>query len=147
MIKKPQEYNELVYELLFRAIEAGYKDPFFIMSKMPNRKTDSNNKGLFSLDYIGNNYDYPEGDYQTRERIIKEQEIYKKGLLWTLANHPRISENIRDKFSQCGLPKDEFTKNEYWTPWLYTREAWRMVTDFVMTDTIVFKQIFLQTNL
>ena len=81
MVKKPQEYNESKYELLFRAIEAVYKGPFFIMSKMPNRKTDSNNKGPFSSDYIGNNFDYPEGDYQTRERIIKEHEIFQKGLL------------------------------------------------------------------
>lgn len=81
LVKKPQEYNESEYELLFRAIEAGYKGPFFIMSKMPNRKTDSNNKGPFSSDYIGNNFDYPEGDYQTRERIIKEHEIFQKGLL------------------------------------------------------------------
>ena len=49
--KKPIEYSELEYELLFRAIEAGYEGPFFIMSKMPNRKTDSNNKGPLGSDY------------------------------------------------------------------------------------------------
>jgi hypothetical protein len=62
MVEKPVEYEEEEYELLFRAIEAGYMGPFFIMSNMPNRKTDSNNKGPFSSDYIGRNFDYPEGD-------------------------------------------------------------------------------------
>ena len=43
---------------------------------MPNRKTDSNNNFAFSTDDIGMNYAYPDGDYATRAKIIKEHIDY-----------------------------------------------------------------------
>ncbi len=133
-IKKPARYDEQEYELLFRAFEKEDLWPLFIMSKMPNRKTDSNNYGCFSSDYIGMNYEYPDGDYQTREAIIEAHKNYSLGLLWTLANHPRIPQKVRDEFKKWGLPRDEYIESGNWSPQLYIREARRMVSDYVMTQ-------------
>jgi hypothetical protein len=76
---------------------------------MPNRKTDTNNRWGFSTNKIGINYRYPDGSYDEREAIIREQEHYQKGLMWTLANHPRVPADVREEVSRWGLAADEFT--------------------------------------
>lgn len=143
--RKPEGYNELDYELLFRNYEAAdgaieamysYGDPLvpWINTPMPNRKTDTNNQKGFSTDFIGQNYDYPEASYTEREKIVDRHRKYQQGLMWTLAYHPRTPEKVRNVVSKWGTCKDEYEREDGWQEQLYVREARRMLSDYVMTQ-------------
>lgn len=131
---KPEGYDERNYELLFRNYEAGYKRIPWINSPMPNRKTDTNNGDGFSTDFIGANYNFPEGSYEEREKIVASQLQYQQGLMWSLANHPRIPEEVRNEVSRWGMTKDEFVEGKGWQSQIYVREARRLVSETVMTQ-------------
>ncbi|MEK6481674.1 FAD-dependent oxidoreductase [Catalinimonas sp. 4WD22] len=132
--EKPAGYNERDYELLFRNYEAGFDKLPWINSAMPNRKTDTNNNHGFSTDFIGQNWNYPEASYEERKKIVEAHRNYQKGLMWSLAYHPRIPERVRNEVSRWGTTKDEFEREDGWQQQLYIREARRMVSDYVMTQ-------------
>lgn len=137
-ITRPADYDPSKYELLIRLIEAQPEmrqiNDYFIWSKMPNRKTDVNNRGGFSTDMIGMNQNWPEAGYTERAAMIRQSISYTKGLLYFMATDKRVPDTLRNFIRNWGYPRDEYKNQDHFTPQLYVREARRMVGAYVMTE-------------
>lgn len=137
----PPNYDPARYELLGRLLDArlaaGHTltvGSFLSVSSMPNGKTDMNNNGAFSTDFIGMNYTYPTNTYAERERIEREHLEYIQGFIHYLATSPRSPASLRSAMASWGPTKDEWPETGGYSPQIYVREARRMLSDYVMTQ-------------
>jgi hypothetical protein len=153
--EKPEGYRAIDYELAVRWFNgpmserndmiahrpSQYPDDRarkvdFLTQKTPGgfSKTDTNNHGPVSSDFIGGNWDWPGASYERREEIFQAHVRWQKGYYWTMANDDRIPSKYRAIYQRFGLARDEFTSTGNWSHSLYVREARRMVSDYVLTE-------------
>ncbi|MEM6457924.1 MAG: FAD-dependent oxidoreductase [Planctomycetota bacterium] len=155
---RPDGYDPLDHELAVRWLAQAEKAPWNDTLKHPRQtvvgadhaprkfdvlthrtadgygKTDTNNHGPVSSDFIGANYAWPTADYATRERCFQDHVRYQRGLYWTMANDPRVPDEYRRAVAAWGLPRDEFAATGHWPHQLYVREGRRLVADHVVTE-------------
>jgi len=142
-IQPPPNYDARGFELLARYIQAlvdAKKHPTLGMlmkpDLIPGDKTDINNNGAISTDFIGESWAYPHAGYDARRKIWLAHLEYSHALIHFLSTDLRVPENVRKEMSAWGFCKDEFTDTGGWPHQLYIREARRMASDYVVTQSV-----------
>ena len=133
LFRKPENYHRDWYEIYLRYLEAGGKlySPGY---SIPKNKTDFGAWHDLSHNLYGMNHDWPGGDYDRRMEIYQYHLDFTQGLFWFLANDNAVPLKLREKWSQWGTTKDEFTDNDGWPGIIYIRDGRRMISDYVITE-------------
>jgi hypothetical protein len=150
-IQPGSNYNPATYELLartlaaqsaagtpFRAVQmhSGSNERLLKFSKLPNGKTDVNNAGDVSMDFVtGGSERYAKASWAERAQLWHAHEDYQRGLYYFLQTDPRVAEDIRADLALWGLARDEFLDTQGWPTQLYVREARRLVGAYVMRQS------------
>ncbi len=120
-IPKPAIYDREEY--------VGYGRKYIGSYNGPNHKSHVNSPIL-----PGENHDYPDGDWDARDRITQRHLEFGLGLMWFLQNDESIPLERRKNFQMWGLPKDEYADNGHVPYEMYVRETRRIVGRHVFTE-------------
>jgi hypothetical protein len=149
-IEAPADYDPKQFEVLARQLasveksgkpikpEDFHKSPerLLKMSKIPRGKTDVNNAGAVSMDFVnGGSEKYATATWAERNKLWRSHEDYQRGMLYFLRTDKRVADDVRAEVAKWGLPRDEFKDTRGWPFQLYVRECRRLVGQYVMKQS------------
>ncbi len=132
---RPANYDPARFELARRALKVGAHVGFDLYP-LPGKKVDGNNSigGQISLGLVGACNDWHSADEAGRQKIWEAHQQYTLEFIHFLCTDPAVPKNIRDKFADLGLCKDEFAETEHFSPALYVRESRRLQGMYVISQ-------------
>lgn len=138
---KPSSYEEFYpfYKALFKDFESGRVRRFaniIYAVRMSNRKYGSNGliEALTSMNLSELNVGWSDGDWETREDILRQYREYTEGLWYFLQNDLSVPWIAREEAKCFGLPPDEYPDEGHF-PWqLYVRQSRRIIGEYVFTE-------------
>lgn len=143
-VDKPADYDRTKYLPTAAILKNGLvsnvfsegRDAILRSQMIPNQKADINDikNSPVRIALLGENYEYPDGSPEIRDKIIQAHKQHILGFIYFLQNDPEMPEKHRKEASEWGLARDEFKENNYFPTRLYIREARRMVGEYVFTE-------------
>ena len=138
---KPDGYREFLplYRGLQQDFESGRARRLheaIYLTPHPNGKLGGNGHieaatSLNLAEYIAS---WPDGDWDTRDRLYQLHQDYTEGLWWFLQHDPGVPWLVRAEALCYGLASDEHRGNDCFPPQLYLRQARRIVGRHTFTE-------------
>lgn len=122
MPEKPDDYRPEDYLAL--------KERWGVGMVLPNDK-----RGWNAANLPGGAYDYPDGDWETRNEIARRHKDHAIGMLYFLQHDETVPAPLREQFKQLGLAADEFQDNGNFPYEMYVREGRRLEGRFMLKES------------
>jgi hypothetical protein len=139
-VPKPTNYVRDAYLPVLEEIKSGKIRQFNLnlvtIRSIPNNKADVNDRHFASLSLAlwGESHTWPEGSPEHRKILYDKHKNHSLGLIYFVQNDREIPAAIQNEAKVWGLPKDEYTYNENFTPALYVREGRRLVGNYIFKE-------------
>ena len=134
---RPADYDPTYWELARRWLRAANVTNFESLGNfvpVGGGKTDTNNNGPISTDFIGGSWSWPAATPAQRRALWDAHYSYTAGFFWFLQHDPEVPRSVQQGALAWGLAADEFVDNGGW-PWLvYVREGRRLVGEYVFRE-------------